>query len=253
MTTFTTRFLGCKVSFADAQAMRERLLADGHTELDESGEVAVVNTCCVTHEAVSKSRQAVSPAGAHRRRRLRHGMRIEPRGGLRGCRRTSSLCDARRRRGRVRRGRCRRYRMRPGRAPSRSPARLREDPGRLLVFLRLLRDPVVRGGTRSRRPRRALGDPSAGSARDTWRSSSRASTWAASATAKAAIRSHGWCARPAQSRARAPAAVVDRDQPRRRRARRGAARDPDRVTASARSAPVGRRPRPPGNGAPVHR
>ena len=30
--TFTTRFLGCKVSFADEQAIRERLLADGHTE-----------------------------------------------------------------------------------------------------------------------------------------------------------------------------------------------------------------------------
>ena len=62
MTTFTTRFLGCKVSFADAQAMRERLLAEGHTEVDEGGEIAVVNTCCVTHEAVSKSRQAVSRA-----------------------------------------------------------------------------------------------------------------------------------------------------------------------------------------------
>ena len=32
MTTFTTRFLGCKVSFADEQAIRERLLSDGHTE-----------------------------------------------------------------------------------------------------------------------------------------------------------------------------------------------------------------------------
>ena len=32
MATFTTRFLGCKVSFADEQAIRERLLGDGHTE-----------------------------------------------------------------------------------------------------------------------------------------------------------------------------------------------------------------------------
>ncbi len=65
MATFTTRFLGCKVSFADAQAVRERLLADGHLELpaDAPGtDVAVVNTCCVTHEAVSKSRQALSRA-----------------------------------------------------------------------------------------------------------------------------------------------------------------------------------------------
>ena len=62
MATFTTRFLGCKVSFADTQAIRERLLADGHEEVSESGEIAVVNTCCVTHEAVSKSRQAASRA-----------------------------------------------------------------------------------------------------------------------------------------------------------------------------------------------
>jgi threonylcarbamoyladenosine tRNA methylthiotransferase MtaB len=62
MATFTTRFLGCKVSFADAQAIRERLLADGHREVDEGGDIAVLNTCCVTHEAVSKSRQAASRA-----------------------------------------------------------------------------------------------------------------------------------------------------------------------------------------------
>ena len=60
MATFTTRFLGCKVSFADAQAIREQLLADGHRESAASADVAVVNSCCVTHEAVAKSRQAVS-------------------------------------------------------------------------------------------------------------------------------------------------------------------------------------------------
>ena len=62
MATFSTRFLGCKVSFADAQAIRERLLADGHEEVSEGGEIQVVNTCCVTHEAVSKSRQAAARA-----------------------------------------------------------------------------------------------------------------------------------------------------------------------------------------------
>ena len=65
MATFSARFLGCKVSYADLRSMRERLLTDGHTELEDDGErgdVAVVNTCCVTHEAVSKSRQAVSRA-----------------------------------------------------------------------------------------------------------------------------------------------------------------------------------------------
>jgi threonylcarbamoyladenosine tRNA methylthiotransferase MtaB len=60
--TFSVRFLGCKVSYTDARGVRERLLADGHTEAIGGGDVAVVNTCCVTHEAVSKSRQAVSRA-----------------------------------------------------------------------------------------------------------------------------------------------------------------------------------------------
>src|SRR5688572_3657453 len=68
MATFSVRFLGCKVSYADAQAVRERLLADGHVEVADGADVAVVNTCCVTHEAVSKSRQAVSRAArAHGR------------------------------------------------------------------------------------------------------------------------------------------------------------------------------------------
>jgi threonylcarbamoyladenosine tRNA methylthiotransferase MtaB len=60
--TFTVRFLGCKVSQTDAHQVRERLLADGHVETTDEADVAVVNTCCVTHEAVSKSRQAVSRA-----------------------------------------------------------------------------------------------------------------------------------------------------------------------------------------------
>ena len=62
MATFTVRFLGCKVSQTDAQLVRERLIADGHVESDDGADVAVVNACCVTHEAVSKSRQAVSRA-----------------------------------------------------------------------------------------------------------------------------------------------------------------------------------------------
>lgn len=61
MATFSVRFLGCKISYADAQEIRERLLLDGHEEGDEA-EVAVVNTCCVTHEAVRKSRHAAARA-----------------------------------------------------------------------------------------------------------------------------------------------------------------------------------------------
>ena len=62
MATFTTRFLGCKVSFADEQAIRERLLGDGHTQATGAADVAVINTCCVTNEAVAKSRQAAAQA-----------------------------------------------------------------------------------------------------------------------------------------------------------------------------------------------
>ncbi len=72
MATFSVRFLGCKVSFADAQLTRERLLADGHAEHAHEAaghaEIAVVNTCCVTHEAVSKSRQAAARAARRHRR-----------------------------------------------------------------------------------------------------------------------------------------------------------------------------------------
>ena len=62
MATFTVDFLGCKVSQTDAQEIRERLVAGGHLEGDHDVDVAVVNTCCVTHEAVRKSRQAARRA-----------------------------------------------------------------------------------------------------------------------------------------------------------------------------------------------
>jgi threonylcarbamoyladenosine tRNA methylthiotransferase MtaB len=66
--TFSVRFLGCKVSHVDAQEIRERLLADGHAEVEDGADVAVVNTCCVTHEAVRKSRHAASRAARTQRR-----------------------------------------------------------------------------------------------------------------------------------------------------------------------------------------
>jgi threonylcarbamoyladenosine tRNA methylthiotransferase MtaB len=62
MSTFSVRFLGCKVSRGDASAILERLLADGHEERADRADVAVVNTCCVTHEALRKSRHAAARA-----------------------------------------------------------------------------------------------------------------------------------------------------------------------------------------------
>jgi threonylcarbamoyladenosine tRNA methylthiotransferase MtaB len=68
--TFSVRFLGCKVSHTDAHDVRERLLGDGHVERphERGADVAVVNTCCVTHEAVRKSRQAAKRAARTHRR-----------------------------------------------------------------------------------------------------------------------------------------------------------------------------------------
>jgi threonylcarbamoyladenosine tRNA methylthiotransferase MtaB len=60
--TFSVRFLGCKVSHTDAQDVRERLLRDGHREVESGGEVAIVNACCVTNEAVAKSRKEAGRA-----------------------------------------------------------------------------------------------------------------------------------------------------------------------------------------------
>jgi len=67
VTTFSTEFLGCKVSHADANDVRERLLADGHVE-SSTAEIAIVNTCCVTNEAVAKSRKAAARAARTHRR-----------------------------------------------------------------------------------------------------------------------------------------------------------------------------------------
>jgi threonylcarbamoyladenosine tRNA methylthiotransferase MtaB len=61
MARFSVGFLGCKVSHTDAQEIRERLSREGHSEF-AYGDVAVINTCCVTHEAVRKSRQAARRA-----------------------------------------------------------------------------------------------------------------------------------------------------------------------------------------------
>src|SRR6266516_1206796 len=70
MASFSIRFLGCKVSHTDAHDVRERLLGDGHVErpAEDGADVAVLNTCCVTHEALRKSRQAATRAARTHRR-----------------------------------------------------------------------------------------------------------------------------------------------------------------------------------------
>ena len=67
MATFHVKFLGCKVSQADAMLARSRLLAAGHEEVPETeADLHVVNTCCITREAEAKSRQSVRRSAAAR-------------------------------------------------------------------------------------------------------------------------------------------------------------------------------------------
>jgi threonylcarbamoyladenosine tRNA methylthiotransferase MtaB len=58
--SFAVKFLGCKASQADAMLARRALLEAGHTEAPEAeADLHVINTCCITSEAESKSRQSV--------------------------------------------------------------------------------------------------------------------------------------------------------------------------------------------------
>jgi threonylcarbamoyladenosine tRNA methylthiotransferase MtaB len=60
VTSFAVKFLGCKVSQADAMLARQALLAAGHREVPEhEAELHIINTCCITSEAEAKSRQSV--------------------------------------------------------------------------------------------------------------------------------------------------------------------------------------------------
>ena len=70
MASFAVKFLGCKVSQADAMQARGALLAAGHTEVPEAeADLHVINTCCITSEAEAKSRQSV-------RRSLKSAQRV---------------------------------------------------------------------------------------------------------------------------------------------------------------------------------
>ena len=96
MASFSVRFLGCKVSQTDAQALRERLLATATARSDGRGDVAVVNTCCVTNEGLAKSRQAASRAARTHARVYVTGCGARPRDdAFAGCPRTSPSSRAR--------------------------------------------------------------------------------------------------------------------------------------------------------------
>src|SRR5580700_8621037 len=60
MRTFSIQTLGCKVNQYESEQIATLLRSQGWVESDaESAELRIVNTCSVTTEAASKSRQAV--------------------------------------------------------------------------------------------------------------------------------------------------------------------------------------------------
>ena len=155
MATFSVRFLGCKVSHSDAHAIREALLRDGHEERG-GAEIAVVNTCCVTNEAVRKSRQAASRAARTHRRVYVTGCAANLERAFAGL---PSVAVVSRRAEALRRscGRRRRNRMCSGRCAARPCPRFcpRQDGCKLLV--QVLRDPLVRGRSQVAAPARFCG------------------------------------------------------------------------------------------------
>ena len=149
---------------------RRALLDAGHVEVAEAdAELHVINTCCITNEAESKSRQAV-------RRSLKTARQVY----VAGCavnlnatqfarhRRSRDPVRRHRGRGRGHGRRLRRPRARRARSPAGPPgpadARLHQGPGRLRLALRVLHHPqgprrrpftpVERDPARGRRARR---------------------------------------------------------------------------------------------------
>ena len=61
MATIKTVTLGCKVNQYETQFLREGLLSAGYTDAEEKqpADLCVVNTCTITNEGDSKSRQII--------------------------------------------------------------------------------------------------------------------------------------------------------------------------------------------------
>ena len=220
-------------------------------------DVAVVNGCCVTNEAVAKSRKAAARAARSHTPGLSDRLRRQPRRPDRSAGLPANVTVVARRPEETAAfvaGERRGDRLRPGRRPARPRARVRQDPGRLLVLVPLLRDPA-------RARRLAEPEPPPRCSREVRRRVEQGHREvvltginlgcfrdrAAGFDLPRLVREVG-----RDPRARAAAAELDRDQPRRRRARRRAAGDADGGAAPARAAPVRRRRRPARDGPPLH-
>ena len=61
MNTFYITTLGCKVNSYEIEAIKDDLLKEGYVLTDEyNADYVIVNTCCVTNTAASKSRQKIN-------------------------------------------------------------------------------------------------------------------------------------------------------------------------------------------------
>ena len=246
MASFSIGFLGCKVSQTDAQALQ------GAPAARRAHRDRRVRRCgrrqhLLCHERrpreVASGRVARGPVA---RARLRHR--------LRGAAVGDGFCRApgerHRRRGpdrgggRDRRRRRRRDRLCPGGRSARADPRLRQDPGRLLLLVLVLRDPArARGDPEPQRCGRARRDPPP---RRAGASRGRAHRGQPRLLSRPGCGLHPRAPDPRGRRGRgrrAAATLVDRDQPRDGRPDCGTPRDAGRRAAPARAAPVGRRRR----------
>ena len=265
--SFAVKFLGCKVSQADAMLARRALLAAGHVEAAEAdADLHVINTCCITGEAEAKSRQSV-------RRSLRDAEQVF----VAGCAvnlnarqfgdiddRVTPFVGHRRRRGRgdgrpggpgLRRPRPRRARPRAGprpRRPGRPHPWLRQGPGRLRLPLRLLHHPHRAGlrplAARERDPGRGGRAGALRPARDGDDRDQRGGLPRPRAGARARRADDGGGPRP---RRRARAALQRRGHPRQGHAARGAGHRAEGLPAPPRPHAVRRRRRAARHGPPL--
>ncbi len=70
MQTFSITTLGCKVNQYESDQIATLLRARGLEQIDGGGDIQVVNTCSVTVQAASKSRQTIRRAGRQQNSRL---------------------------------------------------------------------------------------------------------------------------------------------------------------------------------------
>ena len=60
MKTFLIKTLGCKVNTYESEFVRNLLLFNGYTEVEDNADICIINTCTVTNTADNKSKQIIN-------------------------------------------------------------------------------------------------------------------------------------------------------------------------------------------------